>query len=149
MLLGEFNAKIDRKGRVALPSSFRKVLGNELIITKGYENTLIIVSIENWKTLLEGTEGKPLIQSETREVQRFLLGSAFDVSLDTKGRVLLPVSLRSFANIEEDIVFLGLSRYVEAWSQSRWSEHRKILEENIGRISEKLVPWDIKEVKHE
>jgi MraZ protein len=82
-------------------------------------------------------------------VQRFLLGSAFSVNIDTKGRVLVPTNLRDFAKIEEDIVFLGLSRYVEVWSKSRWSEHRGILEENIGRISEKLVPWEIKEVKHE
>jgi DNA-binding transcriptional regulator/RsmH inhibitor MraZ len=64
MLLGEFEARIDTKGRVAFPSKFRKSLGDQLIITKGYEQTLIIVSEKNWQTLLEGTEGKPLIQAE-------------------------------------------------------------------------------------
>lgn len=149
MVLGEFGARVDTKGRVAFPSKFRKVLGDQLIITKGYEQTLIIVSVEEWRTLLEGTEGKPLIQAETREVQRFLLGGASDVDLDGKGRFLLPEYLRSFAKLDEEIIFLGLSRYIEVWAKERWDEHKKVLEENIGRISEKLTPWDINTTKHE
>ncbi len=149
MLLGELSGKIDAKGRVAFPSKFRKGIGDQLIITKGYEETLIIVSRDNWQTLLEGTEGKPLIQRETREVQRFLLGGASDVELDTKGRFLLPGYLRSFANINDDIIFLGLSRYIEVWSKERWEEHKKLLEQNIQRISERLVPWEINTSKHE
>lgn len=144
MVLGEFGARVDTKGRVAFPSKFRKVLGDQLIITKGYEQTLIIVSVQEWRTLLEGTEGKPLIQAETREVQRFLLGGASDVALDGKGRFLLPEYLRHFAKLEEEIIFLGLSRYIEVWSKNRWDEHKVVLEENIGRISEKLTPWEIK-----
>ena len=148
MLLGEFDAKIDAKGRVAFPSKFRKIIGENLIITKGYEHSLILVSEHNWQTLLEGTEGKPLIQQETREVQRFLLGGAVDVQLDGKGRFLLPGYLRTFANIEEEVVFLGLSRYIEIWAKEMWNEHKIALEQNIGRISEKLTPWEIKS-KHE
>lgn len=144
MVLGEFDAKIDAKGRVAFPSKFRKALGEKFIITKGYEHSLILVSEANWQTLLEGTEGKPLIQQETREVQRFLLGGASDVTLDGKGRFLLPGYLRAFANIEEHIIFLGLSRYIEVWAKEKWDEHKVVLEQNIGRISEKLTPWEIK-----
>jgi MraZ protein len=149
MLLGECTGRIDIKGRVAFPVKFRKVIGDQLIITKGYEETLIIVARSAWQTLLEGTEGKPLIQAETREVQRFLLGGASDVGLDGKGRLLLPAYLREFAKISEEIIFLGLSRYIEVWDKSRWDEHKKLLEQNIGRISEKLVPWEIKRSKHE
>lgn len=149
MLLGEFEARIDTKSRVAMPSKFRKTVGENLIITKGYEQTLIIVSQTNWQTLLEGTREKPLIQKETREVQRFLLGGASDVELDAKGRFLLPGYLRLFAKIEEEVVFLGLSRYIEMWSRALWEEHKAILEENIGRISERLMPLEIKHAKNE
>lgn len=149
MLLGEYNARLDTKGRVVIPGKFRKSLGDQLIITKGYEKTLIIVSQKHWETLLEGTERKPFIQAEIREVHRFLLGSAFDGEIDKKGRLMVPMQLRNFAHIEDEIIFLGLSRYVEVWAKKRWEEHRGVLEENIGRISEKLVPWDLKEVTHE
>ncbi len=139
MLIGQYEGKVGAKSRVALPKKFREVLGDSLIITQGYENSLIIVSEKNWKALLEGTEGKPFIQSETRETQRFLLGGASYVSLDNKGRFVLPSYLRGFAKIETEVIFLGLSRYVELWDRKRWDEYKLHLEKNIDAISKRLT----------
>jgi MraZ protein len=139
MLLGQYDGKIDVKGRTAFPKKFREVLGDKIIITLGYENSLIVVSEENWKALLEGTEGKPFIQSETRETQRFLLGGASNIELDGKGRFILPAYLREFAKVKDNVVFIGLSRYVEIWDKDRWLEYRKGLEKNIDAISQRLV----------
>lgn len=139
MLIGQYEAKVGAKSRIALPKKFREFLGDRLIVTLGYENSLIIVSEENWKALLEGTEGRPFIQSETRETQRFLLGGATNVELDSKGRFVLPSYLREFAQIEDEAVFIGLSRYVELWDKKRWLEYRKNLEKNIDAISKKLL----------
>lgn len=139
MLIGQHDGKIDTKGRSALPKKFREVLGDKLIITFGYENSLIIVSQENWKALLEGTEGRPFIESDTRETQRFLLGGATAVELDDKGRFILPAYLREFAKIKNDVIFLGLSRYVEIWDKNRWGKYQKNLEKNIDTISQRLV----------
>ena len=139
MLLGQYDGKIDAKGRTAFPKKFREVLGDQLIVTLGYENSLIVVSEENWKALLEGTEGRPFIESETRETQRFLLGGASSVSLDGKGRFVLPAYLREFAGVEDDVVFIGLSRYVEIWDKEKWLIYRKSLEKNIDSISKRLI----------
>ncbi|MEK7551562.1 MAG: division/cell wall cluster transcriptional repressor MraZ [Patescibacteria group bacterium] len=139
MLIGQYDGKIDQKGRSAFPKRFRQILGDKLIVTLGYENSLIVVSEENWKALLEGTQGRPFIQSETRETQRFLLGNASNVELDTKGRFILPDYLRDYAKIENEVVFIGLSRYVEIWDKKRWEEYRKHLEKNIDTISQRLV----------
>jgi MraZ protein len=139
MLIGQYEGKVGAKSRIAFPKKFRTELGDKLIVTFGYENSLIIVSEENWKTLLEGTEGKPFVQSETRETQRFLLGGASDVILDAKGRFVLPGYLREYAEIESEVIFLGLSRYVEIWDKKKWDEYRKNLEKNIDAISQRLV----------
>ena len=95
----------------------------------------------------EGTEGKPFIQSETRETQRFLLGGASNVQLDSKGRFVMPSYLREFAKIKDEIVFLGLYRYVEIWDKTRWAEYRGTLEKNIDRISQRLIDSDKKTIK--
>ena len=139
MLLGQYDGKVDAKGRTAFPKKFREVLGEKLIITLGYENSLIVVSEQNWKSLLEGTEGRPFIESETRETQRFLLGGASPVELDDKGRFVLPSYLREFAGVEDDVVFLGLSRYVEIWDKQKWLTYRKGLEKDIDSISKRLL----------
>lgn len=139
MLIGQYDGKVGAKSRVAFPKKFREILGDKLIITFGYENSLIVVSEEGWKALLEGTEGKPFVQSEARETQRFLLGGASFIELDNKGRFVLPNYLRIFAAIKDEVVFLGLSRYVEVWDRQKWEEYRHNLEKNIDKISQRLV----------
>jgi len=138
MLIGQYESRIGEKHQAALPKKFREILGDRLIITKGFENCLIVVSVENWKTLLEGTEGKPFTSKNTRELQRFLLGNATDVELDSKGRFVIPEYLRKFANLKIEIVFAGIERFVEIWDKKGWDEHQQTLSENIESIAEKL-----------
>ena len=138
-LLGQYRGKVGEKGRVAFPKKFRGILGDNLIVTFGYENSLIIVSEESWQALLEGTAGRPFIEAETRDTQRFLLGGASEIALDSKGRFIIPSYLRSFARISEAVVFVGLSRYVEVWDTRSWEKYQTFLEKNIDRISKRLV----------
>lgn len=144
MLLGQYEGKIDEKGRTAFPKNLREVLGDKLIVTFGYENSLIVVSQKSWKALLEGTEGKPFIERDARETQRFLLGGASFVELDSKGRFILPIYLREFGKIAEEVVFVGLSRYVEIWDKKRWFEYQTFLEKNIDTIAKRLTENDKK-----
>ncbi len=139
MLIGQFESKIGEKHQAGLPKKFREELGEKLIVTKGFENCLIIVSEENWKTLLEGTEGKPFTSKSTREMQRFLLGNATDVELDGKGRFVLPEYLRNFADIKDEIVFVGIQRFVEIWNKKHWEDHQIELSKNIDSIAERLA----------
>lgn len=139
MLIGQYEAKIDAKGRTAIPKKFREILSDRIVVTLGYEKSLIVVSQNQWQALLEGTAGRPFIEYETRETQRFLLGGASPMELDSKGRFILPLYLRKFAKIEDEIIFLGLSRYVEIWDKKHWEEYHVLLEKNIERISSRLV----------
>ncbi|GDX61869.1 hypothetical protein LBMAG33_1790 [Candidatus Levyibacteriota bacterium] len=139
MLLGQYDGKLGEKNRIIFPKRLRDELGERLIITYGYEKSLIIVSEEGWRSLLEGTEGRPFIHSEAREVQRFLLGGASFLELDSKGRFIIPAYLRAFAKIENEIIFLGLSRYVEIWASKAWEDYRLNLEKNIDTISNRLI----------
>ena len=139
MLIGQYDGKIGEKHQVALPKKFREKLGDKLIITKGFENCLIVVSEENWKTLLEGTEGKPFTNKNTRELQRFLLGNATYVELDTKGRFVLSEFLREYAFLKEEVIFAGIQRFVEIWDKAEWTKHQEELSKNISSIAERLT----------
>ncbi len=138
MLIGQTIGKISDKHQAAFPKRFRESLGDTLIITKGIENYLIVVSEANWETLLEGTQGKPFINKSSREMQRYLLGNAAYVQLDDKGRFVIPEHLRKHANLGEDIVYAGISRFVEIWSKESWDKQQSSLAEHIGSIAERL-----------
>jgi len=138
MVIGRYDGKVSDKFQIAFPKKFREILGEKLIVTKGFNNYIIIVSEANWKTLLEGTEGKAFTNKSARETQRFLLGNATDVTLDTKGRFVLPEYLRIYANITQNVVFAGIERFVEMWDKDAWEEQQKALAENIVSIAERL-----------
>lgn len=144
MLIGQYENRISDKHQLSLPKKFRDILGDRLILTKGFEKCLIIVSSQNWKTLLEGTDHRPFTDKNTREIQRFLLGNACYVDLDSKGRFVLPQFLRSFAQIQEDIVFAGLDKFVELWDKTQWDKHQISLSQSIETIAQKLSATDEK-----
>ena len=142
MLIGQYISTIGEKHQVNLPKKFREILGDKLIVTKGFENCLIVVSVENWKTLLEGTQELPFTNKSVRELQRFLLGNATDVELDNKGRFVIPEYLRDFASIDKEIIFAGIQRFVEIWDKEKWKEHQEELAKDIDSIAERLGEGD-------
>lgn len=138
MLIGQYGGTIGEKNRIAFPKKFRDELGDNLIITQGFEGSLIVVAEASWKSLLEGTEGMPLTDLSTRETQRFLLGTATEVELDEKGRFVLPTHLKEYGSLSGEIVFLGISRYVEIWDKKKWEEHNNVLVGTITNIADRL-----------
>ncbi len=138
MLIGQIEGKVGTKFQIAFPKRFREILGDRLIVTKGLENNLIVLSEKNWRRLLEGTEGKPFTNKTSREVQRYLLGNADVVELDTKGRFVVPDYLRRHAKIQEEIIFAGIERFVEIWDKLEWEKHQERLSVEIVSIAERL-----------
>ncbi len=138
MLIGRQDTKIDEKNRIILPSKFRRELGNNLIVTQGFESSLIVISVSKFELLLEGTKERPIIDKSAREIERFLLGSAEEVTLDDKGRFIVPSYLRNYANLTQEVSILGVMRYVQIWDKKRWETHNLELTKKIGPIAEKL-----------
>jgi len=130
MLLGQEFRRISKKHQLALPKDFREELGDIVIVTKGIEACLQIVSPKNWEVLLEGTVGKPFLDKTTRELQRFLFGNATKLSLDKQGRMILPKYLVEHAKLSDEVTFVGVQRYAEIWDKHEFKKH----EATIGNI---------------
>jgi len=139
MVIGQYRVKVGDKSRIAFPKRFREELSDRLVITYGFEGSLIIVSQANWKQLLDGSESKSFLESSARDTRRFLLGGATVVELDAQGRFVLPEYLRAFASIGEEVVFLGQEKYVEVWDGMQWETYQKNMEGRIEEVAEKLV----------
>lgn len=138
MLIGHYTTKADSKGRVALPAKFKAGLGNKVIVTAGYENSLMVVSTKDWQTVIGQVTNNKLTLEPARATDRFLLGSAFEVELDSQGRFIIPKYLRQYAKISQLVVFIGVGNRVEIWSQAKWEVYEKYLDKNISQLGEKL-----------
>lgn len=138
MLIGNYQVRVSPKGRTALPKKFRDELGEEIIITQGYENSLVVVSTKSWKDFLAGSSDLPFIVAPARETDRFLLGNAFEIKTDNQGRFVIPPPLRKYAGIGGEVVFVGVGNRVEIWDVGHWQEYHTYLNEHSQEIAEKL-----------
>ena len=139
MIIGEYQQKVSTKNRIAFPKKFKDELGNKLIITRGYEGCLVIMSPVQWKEMVADSISGPFVSSVIRDTSRFLLGSASEIDLDNQGRFVIPSYLIEYSDIQENAVFLGLGGWVELWSDKSWKKKRKQLESDSSVIGEKLA----------
>ncbi|MDF2928041.1 division/cell wall cluster transcriptional repressor MraZ [Anaerospora sp.] len=143
MLMGEYLHTIDAKGRLILPAKFREELGELFIVTKGLDNCLFVYAKEEWAILEGKLKQLPLAKPEARAFVRFFFAGAAEVECDKQGRVLLPTNLRDYAQVEKDVVILGVSNRVEIWSKSVWDSYNEQISPTVASIAESLVDLGI------
>lgn len=140
MLIGQYDSKLTDKDRIVVPNKFRQELEKELVVARWYENCLVLVSKESWRKLLEKLTGKSdLVVSPVRDIDRFILGSAYEVNLDSQGRFIVPGVLISFAQIRAEVVFVGLGDRIEIWSKQNWNELEENIEQKASEAIEKIA----------
>lgn len=120
--MGEYNHTIDAKGRLIIPSKFREALGDEFVVTKGLDGCLFVYDNQEWAAFEEKLKALPLMNKESRKFVRFFLAGAASVEVDKQGRILLPSVLREFAELDKDVVLVGVASRIEIWSKQKWDE---------------------------
>jgi MraZ protein len=138
MLIGEYKSKLGKKKRVSLPKKFRDQLGENLILTRGYEQALIVVNEELWKTVAKEVMDGSFINKDIRDTSRFLVGGAKEIDLDTQGRFVIPESLLEHAQLKDEAVFIGLVNWVEIWDKKKWQERLEYLKEHGEEIAQEI-----------
>lgn len=140
MVIGQYKSKLTDKDRVSVPVKFRHELGEELILARWYENCLVLVSKGNWEKLLRRlTGGSQIVISPVRDIDRFILGSAFEAKLDSQGRFIIPEFLINYAEISHEVVFVGLGDRVEVWSSKKWEDLEQSVKEKAEKAIEKVA----------
>ena len=120
MFIGQYNHTIDTKGRLIIPSKFRDLLGDEFVVTKGMDGCLFVYANDDWSAFEQKLTSLPLINKEARKFARFFLSGASQVEVDKQGRILVASNLRTFAELEKDVVLIGVGNRIEIWSKEKW-----------------------------
>jgi MraZ protein len=138
MLIGEYTGKVGKKKRVSLPSKFREELGDEIILTRGYEDALIIVNRKLWETIASEVIDGSFIDKNIRDTSRFLVGGAKEIELDSQGRFVIPQPLFDHAQLSDEIIFIGLANWIEVWDKQKWQERLEYLKKNSDKIAKEI-----------
>ena len=124
MFLGEYNYKLDEKGRVPVPPKFRSELRDGIFLVPGPEKCIIAYTPEEWKKISENMRTGTLASNKMRKLNRAIFSTAFHLNLDGQGRIALPVPLRTFAGIGEEVVITGANTYLEIWDKTLCEEEK-------------------------
>jgi len=140
MVLGQYKTSITNGRRIAIPKAFRTSLGNNLIVARWYEGCLVLVSRESWEALLQKiTSSNKIATLSVRDTDRFILASAFEINPDSQGRVVVPDKLSNYANLNSEVVFIGLLDRVEIWDSKLWEQKEKEVSDKAAELIEELA----------
>jgi MraZ protein len=138
MFYGEFDYKIDEKGRLPIPPKFRNVFKDGIVLTSSAENCITAYTLEEWKKLSTSLTNSPLSRIKMRRLSRAIFATAFNTTIDNQGRVAIPAPLRDHAQILDDAVVVGVNTYLEFWNKVSWEEEKAISQQQAWQIIESL-----------
>ena len=138
MFFGEFEYKIDQKGRVPIPPKFRKELKDGMILTPGIEKCILAYPLAEWKKIATSLTSGSVTPSKLRKLNRALFATAFSTNIDGQGRIALPAPLREHAEIVDEVIVAGDNTYLELWNKVHWEEEKAVNQEQAWQIIESL-----------
>lgn len=124
-LRGRFEIKLDAKGRMNLPSALNDSEAQSYVVTNSqYQGTrcLDIYTKEEWEKLESRISQLSPLKKEVQAFQRFYIASGQPVDSGSQGRVLIPKSLRDYANLDDQIVIVGMGTKLEVWNLADWQK---------------------------
>jgi len=140
MFIGEFEYRVDEKGRIPVPPKFRseELKKEGVILCPGMEKCITIYPLSEYKKLAESITAGSIIPSKLRKLNRALFATAFNVELDGQGRIIVPSQLRQYAGIVDEVVVTGANTYLEVWGKEQWDTERSNSLEEAWHIIESL-----------
>jgi MraZ protein len=140
--LGTFEHSLDDKGRLAMPARFRPALDDGLYITRGLEPCLVIWDGASWRAISDRVRTLNLWQGDARRMQRLFFSGASAAQLDKLGRFVIPHYLREYAQLETDVVLVGVGDRIEVWAREAWQSERERAERDSAELAEHLWRTD-------
>lgn len=142
-LIGEFDCKLDAKGRLMVPSNLKKQLPSVeqegLIVNRGFEKHLVVYPRKVYESIVAELSKLNQYEKKTREFIRFFTRGATELSLDASGRVLLPKSLLEFAGINGDVVLACQFDKIEVWDKAAYDSLLDNEPDNFANLAEEVM----------
>lgn len=124
---GSYTHSVDEKGRVSLPSEFRRVLqeqGEQRVVITNYisegARCLEGFGISAWERFEAKLREKSRFSSKLQRLENFYLSRAAECPIDGSGRILLPANLRTYAGIERELTFTSSIHGFRLWDKRVW-----------------------------
>lgn len=141
--IGEYDGKIDAKGRVVIPVGLKKQLpegsDQQLVINRGFDKCLVVYTRTDWEKETVKLEGLDGFNKLDRQFIRLFNNGATEVGLDTANRLLIPKKLQVYAEIENDVVLYAYDNKIEIWSKKNYDGLMEIDPDDFSKLAETVM----------
>ena len=153
--LGEFECKLDAKGRFMFPAGLKKQLDpaaqERFVLNRGFEGCLVLYPMNEWKLETARFEKLNLFVAKNRKFYRQFHNGATEVSMDATGRLLVPKNLSGFAQIQKEIVLFAYANRIEVWAKDKYQavmdedadDFADLAEEVMGELQRESEGGDV------
>ncbi|SEJ79986.1 MraZ protein [Cyclobacterium xiamenense] len=140
---GEFECKLDAKGRLVLPSKMKaslpESLGQEMMLRKGLEPCLELIPMVEVRKDHSKLASLDDTDEEVRIFKRSFFRRESPVELDSAGRFLLPKNMLRHAQLEKDAVLIGIGTKIEIWNPDLHEEYAANEEQVYKALNRKFL----------
>jgi MraZ protein len=123
-LVGEFEVKLDAKGRFLFPSGLRKQLPpsaqRDFMLNKGFEECLTLYPLPEWEKISDKLSKMNLFKPKNRMFYRLFHQGAKQVALDNAGRILIPTTHMQRVNLNQEAMLIAYNDRIEIWDKSTY-----------------------------
>jgi MraZ protein len=125
-LVGEYEVKLDAKGRFLFPSGLRKQLPpagqRDFMLNKGFEDCLTLFPLNEWEKISEQLSILNLFKPKNRMFYRLFHQGAKQICLDNAGRLLVPVTHMDRVGLKQEAMLIAYNDRIEIWDKSKYFE---------------------------
>ena len=145
LFLSTFVNRVDRKGRVSVPATFRSTLAthrhpNQVVLMPSFKHEAIDgTGSDHLNEMMEGISTLDQY-SDRRDDLALVFADSRSLQIDGEGRIVLPDDLKSHASIEDEVAFVGLGKMFQMWEPGRFTRHRVAARERSRRDGITLPP---------
>lgn len=126
MFRGATNLSMDAKGRLAVPAKHRDALlaqsAGNIVLSAHLHPCLLLYPQPVWEPIQSKIMSLSSFDKHSAALQRRLVGYAEDLTIDGSGRFLVSAELRELANLQKEVMLVGLSDHFELWDKEAWGQ---------------------------
>jgi MraZ protein len=123
-LTGEYECRIDDKGRVKLPAGLIRQLGSSLpgfVLNRGLEKCLALYPKQTWDLTTRHLNSRlNIYDSKHRDILRFFYRGATELNADSADRILIPKGLMEYAGLGKECTFVCFASRIEIWAKAQY-----------------------------
>ena len=139
-LIGEYECKVDAKGRLLVPSGLRKQFSPEaegkLFVKRGIERCLELYQKHDWESVSEKVSSLNQFVKKNRVFARKFISGATQLELDSVGRINLPNGLLEYAGVEKELVLFAYGNKIEIWDKAAYDSELEMYDDFAGLAEE-------------